>query len=297
MKLMKGERRPRTMNPNPAATRVQSRRCDRQRCERPLARASLGLVISALVAALTSILAGQASAASTITSNKPYAQAQLLKLSNLPPGWTKSDSVWVGTSADDNSSSMLTMTQLPDLSTCLGEPPPLSVVAAEASSPEFDSKDQNTSVVDIADVYSSTDQAKSDFPPLNDPKFASCFVQVEGSSITDVEKSYWPSGATFGTLIATVSHQPRYGDQSGFVDVQVPVTLPAEQGTTNDFFVVLAIRQGRSTAELMIDQGDTTPSAALTESLAKAVTAKMKARPPSNTIVDASTFSGHSVRA
>jgi hypothetical protein len=42
-------------------------------------------------------------------------------------------------------------------------------------------------------------------------------------------------------------------------------------------FVVLVIRQGRSITELLIDQGDTTPSAALTESLAKAVTPDMKA--------------------
>jgi hypothetical protein len=69
------------------------------------------------------------------------------------------------------------------------------------------------------------------------------------------------------------------------VEVEVPVHLPAGQGSTNDFFVVLVVRQGRSTAELFIDQGDTTPSAALTESLAKAVTAKMKTRPPANTII------------
>jgi hypothetical protein len=63
------------------------------------------------------------------------------------------------------------------------------------------------------------------------------------------------------------------------------VNLPGGQGSTNDFFVVLVIRQGRSTAELLIDQGETTPSAALTESLAKSVTANMRARPPANTIV------------
>ncbi len=236
---------------------------------------------------LTALPAVSAGAATTIRSNKPYAQAQLLKLSNLPPGWTKTDKVSIGTSADNNSMSMLTMTQLPDLSTCLGKPPPLSVVAAEASSPEFDSKDQNTSIIDVADVYTSTDEAKSDFPPLNNPKFANCFLQVQGSSIADVEKSYWPSGATFGTPIASVSHQQKYGDQSGFVDVQVPVNLPAGQGSTNDFFDVLVIREGRSTAELLIDQGDTPPSAALTESLAKAVTARMKARPPGNTFIAA----------
>jgi hypothetical protein len=161
------------------------------------------------------------------------------------------------------------------------------VVAAEASRPYFNSKDQNTSVLDVADVYTSTNEAKSDFPPLSSPKFAHCFVKVQGPFITNIEKSTWPTGATFGTLIASVSRLPRYGDESGLIDVQVPVNLPGGQGSTTDYFVVLVIRQGRSTAELWIDQGATTPSAALTESLAKAVTAKMKARPAGNTIVDA----------
>ena len=161
------------------------------------------------------------------------------------------------------------------------------MVAAEASSPEFDSKDGNTSVVDVADVYTSVGDAKSDFPPFGNPKFANCFLQVEGAGITSVEKTIWPTGATFGTMTASVSHQPRYGDQSGLVEVQVPVNLPEGQGSTNDFLFVLVIRQGRSTAELQIDQGATTPSAALTESMAKAVTAKMKAKPPGNTIVAA----------
>jgi hypothetical protein len=259
----------------------------RRRFAHPLARVSIGVMIGGLVVGLTSIPAVNAGATSSILSNKPYAEAQLLKLPNLPPSWTKSDGTWVGTSADDNSSSMLTMTQYPDLSTCLGEPPALSVVAAEASSPIFNSKDENTSVLDVSDVYTSTNQAKSDFPPLNNPKFANCFVQVEGPGIVDLEKSAWPTGATFGTPIASVSHQARFGNQSGLVDVEVPVNFPGGEGNTDDFFVILVIRQGRSTAELQIDQGYTTPSAALTESLAKLVTTKMKARPPVNKVIAA----------
>ncbi len=273
------------MNSNPDSRAALSQAFAHRRLVHRLAVASLGLVISGLVAGLTTIPAAHAGAASSVSSNKPYAQAQLLNRSNLPSGWTESDKVWVGTSADDNASSMLTMTQFPDLSTCLGNPPALSVIAAEASSPYFNSKDQNTSVLDVADVYGNTNEAKSDFPPLNSPKFTKCFVQVAGPFITSMETSEWPSGATFGTPIASVSHQPRYGDESGFVDVQVPVNLPGGQGSTNDFFVVLVIRQGRSTAELLIDQGGTTPSAALTESMARAVTAKMKARPPANAII------------
>jgi hypothetical protein len=286
MKATKDRQRKREMKIN-LASKESYRPLAPRRCMRALGRVSLGVVISGLMAGFTSIPAVDAGAATSITSNKPYAQAQLLKLPNLPRGWTRSGSVWAGTSASDDSSSMLTMTQFPGLSTCLGSPPALSVVAAEASSPEFDSKDGNTSILDVADVYTSPDQAKSDFPPLNDPKFAGCFLQVQGPTIESIEKNEWPSGATFGTPMASVSHQPKFGDQSGFVEVEVPVNLPGEQGGTDDFFVTLVIRQGRSTAELLMDQGDTPPSAALTYSLAQAVTAKMKARPPGNVTIAA----------
>ena len=251
--------------------------------ERPLVRVSLGLMIGGLITGLAVIPAG----ASTIKSNKPYAKAQLLQLSDLPQGYTKSGDQWVGTSDSQDSGSMFTITQLPDFSTCLSKPPGLSVVAAEANSPDFFSKDGNTDVFDVADVYTSANEAMSDFPPLSDPKFASCFAQIQGSVIVNTDKDAWPSGSTFGTPVASVSHQPKYGDQSGLVEVQTPVTLPGEQGTSNDFFVALVIRQGRSVAELMIDQGGTTPSAALTHSLAQKIVAKMKAKPPGNTIVAA----------
>jgi hypothetical protein len=51
----------------------------------------------------------------------------------------------------------------------LGNPPALNVIAAEACTPDFNSQDQNTSVLDVADVYTSTNEAKSDFPPLDGP--------------------------------------------------------------------------------------------------------------------------------
>jgi hypothetical protein len=248
---------------------------------------SLGLVVFGLVAGVTAAVPESSAGASTIKSNKPYAKAQLLKLSDLPNGWTKNGSVWVGTSADNDSSSMFTMTQYPDYSTCLGKPPALSIVAAEASSPDFNSEDGNIDVFDVADVYTSAEEAKSDFPPFDSPKFAKCFLQEQSSYITQGEQSQWPTGATFGTPTASVSHQAKYGDQSGLLEIQVPVTLPAGQGTSNDFLVALVIRHDRSVAELLIDQGKTLPSAALTGSLAKKLIARMKAPPPHNTIITA----------
>jgi hypothetical protein len=244
---------------------------------------SVGLAIIGLIVGLTSISAG----ASTTKSNEAYAQAQLVKLSDLPSGYTTSGDLWAGPSDDSNSSSSFTMTQFPDIATCLGEPPALSIVAGEASSPDFISKSNSTDVFDVADVYKSVSDAKGDFPPLTNPKFAKCFVQVEGPSIVSSDQAGWASGTTFGTPVASLMHQPKYGDQSGLVEVQVPVTLPQGQGTTSDFFVALVIREGRSVAELTVDQGITPPSASLMNSLAKRVTARMKAKPPGNTIVAA----------
>jgi hypothetical protein len=246
-------------------------------------RFSVGLAITGLIAGLTSTSAG----ASTVKSNEAYARAQLVTLHDLPNGYTKSGNTWAGSSDDSNSSGSFTMTQFPDIATCLGEPPALSIVAGEASSPDFFSKDGGTDVFDVADVYKSVSDAKGDFPPLTNPKFAKCFAQVEGSFIVSSDQAGWPSGTTFGTPVASVSHQPKFGDQSGLVEVQVPVTLPQGQGTTNDFFVALVIREGRSVAELTVDQGVTTPSAALMTSLAKRITTRMKAKPPGNTIVAA----------
>jgi hypothetical protein len=238
-----------------------------------------------------SIGAGNAdAAATTMKANEAYAMAQLLKLSNFPHGWQGAGQVWQGPSDGSNASSMLTVTQFPQLSTCLGESPSLSSTAGEADSLNFNSSDQSTNVFDVADVYGSTADAKSNFPPFQNRKLANCFIQTEGSAITGIEQSEWDPGVTFGTLTASVVKIPKYGNQSGMLMVQVPVNnIPASDGGGNavDFFTVVVIRRGRSTTELFIDQVGDLPSAALTRSLAKTITAKMKAPPPGNTTLNA----------
>jgi hypothetical protein len=255
------------------------------------ARARLGvsvpMVIGALVAGWATTFpapAGATGVAITMKANQHYATAQLVKLSDLPAGWSKAGPPWVGTTESDGAGSMLTMTQLPDLSSCMGISAPLSVTAAEADSPNFFSQDQSTNVFDVADVYASTGDAKSDFPPANNPKFASCFAKVLGPAIISIEQSEWDTGTTFGTPTASVVRSLKYGDQSVMLEAEVPVNIP-DQGSTNDFFTVLALRQGRSTAEVFIDQADVPPSASLTAHLAKVVAARMKAPPPSSSSI------------
>ena len=243
--------------------------------------AAVSLAVGALVAGCIAAFVGPVAvgAAITMKANQHYASAQLVKLSDLPAGWSKDGPPWVGTSDSDNSGSMLTMTQFPDLSSCLGMSPPLSVTAAEADSPSFNSKDQSTNVFDVADVYASTSDAKSDFPPMRNSKFATCFAKVQRQAILSAEQSEWPSGATFGDLSASVVRMPKYADQSLLIEVEVPVNIP-DQGSTDDFFDILALRQGRSAAELFIDGAGVPPSASLTTHLARVVAARMKAPPP-----------------
>ncbi len=233
-----------------------------------------GVVVAVAIVLAFPLVAG----ATTIKADQAYAKAQLLKLSNFPSGWQQEGKVEVTTS-DSDTYSMLNATQMPDLYTCMGKQQPLSVVAAEANSPFFGSANLTTQVLDIADVYQNANEAKADFPPFNNPKFANCFLQVEGQTITDYEKNAFQTGTTFGTPTASVVKAPKYGNQSGMVAVKVPVTLTS--GTTgSDFFTILVIRQGRSTAELEVDQVGTTPSVTLINKMAKTVTAKMKAKPP-----------------
>src|ERR1700735_4942846 len=117
----------------------------------------------------------------------------------------------------------------------MGTPAALSVVAAEANSPDFFSKDGNTDVFDVADVYTSANEAMTDFPMFKDPKFASCVARVQGPAIVSTDKNDWPSGTTFGAPVASVTHLPKYGNESGLVEVQTPVPLPGEPGNSKDF--------------------------------------------------------------
>ncbi len=245
---------------NPAVSRVRACRTG-------------GLALAVLM--IGGVLTTSAGAASTnLKADQAYARTQLPTLSNLPSGWKKLGSVTVDTTAGSDSAKNAAA-----LASCLGVTAPPTVVAAQATSPLFSSKDDSTQVIDAANVYKSNATAKAHVLPFKNPKFAGCFVQVNGSQLLDIEKLFWPSGTTFGTLSGSPARAPRYGDQSGMILVQIPVTV-SQGSQTIDYMNVMQIRQGRSTANLLIDQANTPPSSSLTKSLAKTVTAKMKASPP-----------------
>ena len=171
-------------------TTGRSRVLARRRTVLHFSRVSLGLAIGGLAAGLTFIPPANAGAAGTIKSSKAYAQAQLLKLSNLPSGWTKSGGTWVGSSGDNDASSMLTMTQYPDFSTCLGEAPALSVVATEASSSRIRQQGpEHERCLTSRMCTAARTMRKPIFLRWIIPNSPNCFLRVQGPSIVNLEQS------------------------------------------------------------------------------------------------------------
>jgi hypothetical protein len=211
-----------------------------------------------------------------LTPDQRLARAQLLTKAEFPPGWTASGDGTVGTSSDQNKSSLFTTTQFPDLTTCLGLPTGLSVRAAEASSPWFTSPDRYSAVLETADIYASPTAAKADFPPLRNPSLPGCTAQIQASTIVAVLRSTYPPGATFGKLTASPGSFPSYGDESGMVVVEVPVKLSDDTRLSVVISFVL-IREGRLAAQLVLGNEDTPFDSALAQTLAERVSARMKA--------------------
>jgi hypothetical protein len=207
-----------------------------------------------------------------------YAKAELVTLANLPNDWSQLGTVQVGTSDGTNSSSLLTTTQIPALTACMGLAAPLTVVAKEASSPTFTDKGQTMTVYNVADVYLSAAQAKVDFPPFGNVKFVSCFAEVQGGPIANFVQSEYDPGTVVGTPTSQLVSFPKFGNQSVMVELQFPLTQPDGTHDT-EYYNVLLIRQGRSTAELDFDTTGTPVGVGLTTSLAKMVTMKMKETP------------------
>jgi hypothetical protein len=264
------------------------------RSQRPVGTRSVALALALLLGtSLVSACGSSNSAKSTSTTttlavqnieaDQLLARAQLLSLVNFPAGWQASGTITLGSSTDKSTSKAFAETQSPELATCLGVNAQLSVVAAEAASPDFASGTESyiASADDSAFVYATAADAMADFPPFGNPKLADCVIKGHEQEIAAEISGLMPSEVTVGTPVASIGTFSRYGDQSGMIEIGVPLTAPDGSTATMSISFVI-IRQGRSIAQLILVGLPMPFSAALARSLAQSVTAKMAATPSSH---------------
>ena len=213
-----------------------------------------------------------------IRADQGYAQDQLLTTADFPSGWTPHGSVTVGKSTDESTQNVFSETQSSELATCLGKPPQLAVVGAEAGSPTFVSPDSTSGAENTAFVYATATEAKADFPSFSNPKLPSCIIQGHEKDIADYVASAFSDGTTATSASATQATFPSYGDESGAVMITVPLTFP-DGMKANVSITYIMIRQGRSIAQLVLDSVPGTFESSLAQSLAQTVTANMAKTP------------------
>ncbi len=260
------------------------------RSGRRFAAAGLSMLI---VAGLVSGCGSSSSTKSTSTTSTTAVQnieadqllgrAQLLSVAEFPSGWSEHGSISLGKSTDESSTNAFAETQSPELATCLGVNAQLSVTAAEAASPTFSSESESffATVDDSAFVYATTAEAQADFPPFTNPKLAECVIKGHEQDISDQIASEMPSGITVGVPVASLGTFPKYGNQSGMIQIGIPLSdAHGSLGTVNMSFLI--IRQGRSIAQLVLVGFPTPFTSSLAQSLAQKVTAKMAATPSSH---------------
>jgi hypothetical protein len=168
------------------------------------------------------LAAGDAGASKSSTSAAlAHAKKQLLKLSDMPKGWTSSKSEDVGGSFPGQN----------ELATCIGVPPStIKLNPPSTNSPEFSNKDQTETVDDSIDVFTSTKVAKSQYDAMTNPKTPACFAQILNGIDKQQLTSSFGSGATVGTITVTRPSSPRKTSalELGFTVVSQGVSVPVK---------------------------------------------------------------------
>ncbi|HUC04615.1 MAG TPA: hypothetical protein VL961_04400 [Acidimicrobiales bacterium] len=179
------------------------------------------ILIPALVAGLLTVPAGASSASS--------ARKDLLRLSDMPKGWSSS------TSGENNNSGNFPGGS--QLASCIGVP--VSVInnnAPGAQSPEFSSKNELQTVGDSVSVYKKASGARTDYDSLVNAKTPNCMSQVLNGSAKSAFDASFGKGSTVGTVEASRLPASAFPRGTANVVLYFPVT---SQGTTLNVELVI----------------------------------------------------------
>lgn len=234
------------------------------------------MAASALAACSSSSSGGAAAQPTTGTSStattssfdpvaaQHTAQAAVLTLHDLPAGFTSSPST--DSAADD-------ATVNNQLASCLGVPASLFARSGpdkvEVNSDDFDTPNQGASgsVSETVDVETA-DRLSQEFAVVNSDKVPGCLQTVYGKFLKQkFAQDPQTKAAKIGTVTATKSNIPSYGDESAGFELKVPFSI----GGTNAavYLDIIFVRVGTVSAQVVFENSmqpfDTTTAATITQ--------------------------------
>jgi len=169
----------------------------------------------AIVVALVTfgLSVGPAAASSSASAQ---AKKGLLKLSDMPAGWTAAKS------SDDNGA----IPGATQLAKCLGVPRKVIIgTPPSATSEQFTSKDDLEDASDNVTIYKSVSAARADFNSFATPKTPSCLTTVFNGPAKKQLTGEFGSGATVGAVQVSRSPASAFGPGTANAVIFFPVTM------------------------------------------------------------------------
>ncbi len=225
--------------------------------------------------ASTSTSTGSGTSATTTApagADTALAAGELLPASAYPAGWKGQGSSTKTTGASFFAG--ISSSQLTQITSCLGIPTTnIDSTPAEAADQEYDDPNSNVTVTDTVDVFPTTADALTDVAASSNPKTPNCFVQLEGSALSQGIAQRLGQGTKVGQVAVTDRQIPSYGDHDSDVVISIPFTDNGVSGTEYLEFVV--VQKGRSESNFQFSNtGSPTPSTVV-DQLAQAAANKM----------------------
>ncbi len=213
---------------------------------------AIGMVVASTL--ILGVFAGTAGAAkSSSSAQNAQAKKGLLKLSDLPKGWTSSGSVSYGDGP--------TLPGAVQLAHCLGVP--TSFVTANpptANSPAFNSKNGLELVSDSVSVYPSAHAAKESHNVLVSAKAPACLTaDFNGPAKSLVQKAFG-EGGTVGNLLVTRTQSANYAAHTANYTMFFPITIH-ETPINVEVITVDYVQGNEEQTVTMIDFGGNFPVA------------------------------------
>jgi len=157
--------------------------------------------------------AGTRALGAATPSQRAHATKALLRLSDLPAGWTSSPATNGGNNNFPGAA---------QLASCIGVPSKLiQSNPPQVNAPDFHSKDQTLEVDDNVSVFPSTRYATAEYGAISNAKTAGCMSTLMNGPFKAQIAASAGNGSSVGTISLTRAGSPR---GTAAYDVGVPIT-------------------------------------------------------------------------